>query len=154
MSNTGPAPKPRALRLIDGDRKSRINDAEPIPRDLPPVCPEAASKAVQEIWDYTITELAYMGIVHASDRDALLAYCEAVVAHRAASKVIANSAILIRGIHGNMVRNPALQIQRDAAHTIRAFAQEFGLTPSARTRIEVRGKGNDDDAGNPFAQQA
>jgi phage terminase small subunit len=43
-----------------------------------------------------------------------------------------------------------LQVQRDSAQVIRAFAHEFGLTPSARARIEVK---TDQDAGqdNPFA---
>lgn len=41
-------------------------------------------------------------------------------------------------------------MQRDSAQVIRAFAQEFGLTPSARARIEV--KGEEHEAGeNPFA---
>ncbi|MGH3834697.1 MAG: P27 family phage terminase small subunit [Pseudonocardiaceae bacterium] len=56
-------------------------------------------------------------------------------------------------LHGNLVRNPALQIQRDAAQTIRAFAQEFGLTPSARSSVravKAGGASSDEDA-NPFA---
>jgi P27 family predicted phage terminase small subunit len=64
--------------------------------------------------------------------------------------VLARSQILVKGLHGNLVRNPALQIQRDTAQTIRSFAQEFGLSPSARTAIRSR------DAGmivgpNPYA---
>ncbi|MFC0546921.1 phage terminase small subunit P27 family [Kutzneria chonburiensis] len=148
MYRGGPAPKPTALRLIEGDRADRINPAEPIPRGLPPVCPDGVSDDVRAIWDYTVAELDAMGTAAAADRDALLCYCEAVVSHRRASAVLANSAVLVKGIHGGMVRNPALQIQRDSAGIIRAFAQEFGLTPSARTRIEVKGASDD---GNPFA---
>lgn len=40
--------------------------------------------------------------------------------------------ILVKGDGGNFVKNPAMQIVRDTAHTIRSYAQEFGLTPSAR----------------------
>jgi P27 family predicted phage terminase small subunit len=48
-----------------------------------------------------------------------------------------------------MVRNPALQIQRDSALTMLRCAQEFGLTPSARTRIAADRRDNGQDS--PFA---
>lgn len=149
MGQRGPAPKPTALRLIDGDREDRINRHEPVPRSGAMVCPDEVSPAVREVWDYTVAELEHMGIDAPADRDSLVCYCEAVVAHRQASRVLAGSSVLVKGLHGTWVRNPALQIQRDAAQTIRGFAQEFGLTPSARSRIENRGEDADND--NPFA---
>lgn len=135
MGKRGPAPKPTNLRLLHGDRKDRINTNEPVPRALLPECPDDVAADVRAVWDYAMAELEPMGVATAADRDALLCYCEAVVAHRKASAILARSPVLVKGIHGNMVRNPALQIQRDAAQTVRAFAQEFGLTPSARSQI-------------------
>jgi P27 family predicted phage terminase small subunit len=150
MGRRGPPPKPAKLRLVEGARPDRVNQSEPVASSARPECPEAASAEVREVWDYTVAELDQMGLASAADRDALLCYCEAVVAHRKASVLLAKSDVLIKGIHGNPVRNPALQVQRDAAQVIRAFAQEFGLTPSARARIEV--KANEDaGADNPFA---
>lgn len=151
MGRRGPAPKPTRLRLLQGAREDRVNQNEPKPRSLPPKCPPGVSPAVRAIWNYTVRELAHMGTTFAADRDALLCYCEAVVTHRKASALLAKSDVLIKGVHGKPVRNPALQIQRDAAQTIRAFAQEFGLTPSARARIEVGGQDDGQDD-NPFAQ--
>jgi P27 family predicted phage terminase small subunit len=150
MGLRGPAPKPTTLRLLQGDRKSRINEHEPVVRDSHPEPPEGMADDVLDIWKYTLRELLYMKIAAAADRDSLVAYCEAVASHRKASAVLAKSPILVKGLHGGLVRNPALQIQRDAAHTIRAFAQEFGLTPSARTRIQVEGRAGDGEQRNPF----
>lgn len=153
MGLRGPTPKPTALRLLHGEKnKDRINTDEPIPRDALPVCPDTADPQVRAVWDYTMRELAAMKIVAAADRDALLCYCEAVVNHRKASALLAKSEVLIKGIHGNPVRNPALAVQRDAAELIRRYAQEFGLTPSGRSRIrtmEAGSHGAEDD--NPFA---
>lgn len=146
----GPAPKPTQLRLLHGDRKDRINHNEPVTRDVLPEPPEGMAADVREIWDYTLRELQFMKIAAASDRDALVAYCEAVVAHRKASAILAKTSVLIKGLHGGMVRNPALQIQRDAAQTMCRFAQEFGLTPSSRTRIQVDAA-NGVQRSNPFA---
>lgn len=145
---SGPAPVPLKLRLLRGEsRPSHVNLREPITRDIPPEPPDMADD-VREIWDYTLNELMVMKIATSADRDTLRCYCEAVVAHRKASKILAKTAVLVRGLHGTMVRNPALQIQRDSAHTIRAFAQEFGLTPSGRTRIVAEGRSDADK--NPF----
>lgn len=150
----GPAPKPTRLRLLDGDRKDRINEREPIPRGLPPQCPDDVAPDVHEIWTYTVRELDAMGLAFAADRDALRAYCEAVVTHRKACAVLAKSPVLIKGVYGTMVRNPAIAIQRDSAGVIRAFAQEFGLTPSARSRIEHRDASGDAADDNPFTGSA
>lgn len=145
MGRRGPAPKPTNLRLLHGDRKDRINNNEPMPRSALPECPDDVSDEVRAVWDYTMAELEPMGVATAADRDTLLCYCEAVAGHRRASALLAKSDVLIKGRHGTPVRNPALQIQRDAAQTIRAFAQEFGLTPSARSQIakpdEGQGRG-------------
>ncbi|WP_460406566.1 phage terminase small subunit P27 family [Actinophytocola sediminis] len=137
MGRRGPAKKPRALRLLHGDRADRINDYEPVPSAEPLLPPEGITAEVRAVWDFTVLHLEIMGTAAASDRDALHAYCEAVVAHAKASEILAKSAVLIKGIHGALVRNPALQIQRDSARSMLRFAQEFGLTPSARTGIEV-----------------
>jgi P27 family predicted phage terminase small subunit len=130
--------KPTALRLLHGDQKSRINFDEPKPEPGHPVCPPEASPEVRAIWGYTLDHLIVMGVATGADRDALLCYCEAVATHRKASALLAKSPILIQG-HRGMVRNPALAIQRDAAGVIRAYAHEFGLTPSARSEIRMGG---------------
>lgn len=150
MGKRGPAPKPTALKLIDGTKESRINRDEPIPIDEAPECPADAAADVRVIWDFVVEQLSAMHLAKACDRDSLRCFCEAVVNHRKASAVLANSSILVKGIHGNWVRNPALAVQRDSANLIRAFAGEFGLTPAARSSIVVGQKREDDS--NPFAQ--
>lgn len=149
MGKRGPAAVPTRLRLMHGARESKLNQNEPIPRRGKMIPPDGMSDDVLAIWDYTVAELEHMRIDAPSDRDSLVAYCEAVEKHRKASLLLARSSLLIQGQKGNLVRNPALMIQRDAAHVIRQFAQEFGLTPSARARIESERDQGDSD--NPFA---
>lgn len=151
MGKRGPVGAPTALRLLRGDEKSRINTREPIAVDTHPEAPAGMADDVREIWDYTLPHLVHMRTASAADRDSLACYCEAVIAHRKASDILARSSVLVKGMHnGTLVRNPALQIQRDAAHTIRGFAQEFGLTPSARAGIVMDGRSGRTDSANPF----
>lgn len=146
MGRRGPAPIPTNLRILHGETKPyRVSRNEPIPRDVLPQCPPEASAATRKVWDYTMAELVPMGLATAADRDALLCYCEAVVTHRKASQCLIDEGILVAGLRGTVVRNPALQIQRDSAQLIRSYAHEFGLTPSARQSISTAEAGH----GNP-----
>jgi len=136
MGKRGPAPKPTQLRLLHGDRPARTNQDEPTPAAGRPECPADATDEVRQVWDYTLSQLIIMGVATPADRDALRCYCEAVVTHRRASAILAKSQVLVPGaIKGTVVQNPAVRIQRDAASTVRAFAGEFGFTPSARSEI-------------------
>lgn len=151
MGKRGPAPQPTNLKLLHGERnQDRINRDEPAPRPTEPELPEGVSAEVTAVFTDTVGELEAMGLAFRADSHALHCYAEAVVAHRNACAVLARSPVLIKGLHGNMVRNPALQIQRDSAATVRAFAQEFGLTPSARSSIRAKDAG-DGEQENPFA---
>lgn len=135
MGRRGPIPKPTALRLLHGDRPDRINKNEPQPADGLPECPADVDPGVRKIWDYTLAQVAHMRLATPADRDALLAYCEAVHIHRRASELLADSELIIVGHHGGMVRSPLVQMQRDAAALMRGYAHEFGLTPAARSQI-------------------
>lgn len=148
MGKRGVAPAPTGLRLVKGERKSRINTDEPQPREGLPLCPLEASDEVRAVWDYTLDQLDYMKIVTPADRDALYVYCEAVVMHRIATHMLRYEGLVATGGNGSVMKHPAHQIQRDAATLIRAFAQEFGLTPSARSTIKLHlNEGASKDAG-------
>lgn len=149
-SQPGPPPTPTRLRLLHGAQASKLNQHEPKPRVGELEAPDGMSADVLAIWEYTVRELVAMGIDAPADRDSLAAYCEAVDKHRKSSALLARSPLLVQGQKGNLVRNPLLIVQRDAALLIRGFAQEFGLTPSARTRIDTE-RQEADDADNPFA---
>jgi P27 family predicted phage terminase small subunit len=107
--------------------------------------PYALSPDAREVWDFTLAQLRGMRLAHASDRDALVCYCEAVVTHRKATAGLA-AGLLLRTSNGRAyMRNPLIATQRDSAALVRILAREFGLTPSARSDIHVGGKHDDRD---------
>lgn len=151
MAKPGPKPRPTVLKLLHGENhQSRLNHDEPTPRPADMQEPTDATPAVLEVWRRIVPELAAMNLAYNADADALRCFCEAVVMHRKASAVLARTGVLIKGLHGGLVRNPAIQIQRDAAATIRGFAAEFGLTPSARSSIRATDASASTDD-NPFS---
>lgn len=136
MGKRGPAPKPTKLRVLHGDPKHTINTNEPQPTEGRVVMPATLSPAAKRVWKRLSPGLIKRGLLTEWDRDGFAVYCEAVIAHRLASAVVAKEGILVVGPAGR-VKNPALQVARDSAQTIRVFAQEFGLTPSARSSISI-----------------
>lgn len=144
MGKRGPRPTPTNLRLLSGEtRPSRLNADEAAPPEGKVTCPADLSAEARKVWRRLAPSLIQRGLLTVWDRESFAVFCEAVVTWRRASDMM-GKAILVTGLHGGLVKNPAHQVARDSAAVIRAFAQEFGLTPSARSAIKV-GLGADDD---------
>lgn len=141
MGQRGPRKRPTHLAVLNGERPDRINHDEPPAPDGTPEPPYEMDDETAAVWDYTVEQLRRMGILSTADRDALVCYVEAVITHRHATRLLRRAGGLVirnqRG--GTFQRNPLVAMQRDAAALIRGFAQEFGLTPSARSEITVGG---------------
>ena len=99
-------------------------------------------------------ELTELGINATADSRALFVLATAHVLHDRAAALIAKTDVMIAGRSSadgaRVVRNPATTIVAQQARVIRQLSSEFGLTPSARTRIDVE-RGYSDDELNPFA---
>lgn len=134
----GRKPKPVALKLIDGNPGKRRIDPTPKAPPSRPVAPASLSEEARREWAYIVPRLDEIGMLSKLDRAALEVYCESVATHRAAI-VLLRRGVLVEGDKGRVVKNPAAQIVRDSATTIRMLAAEFGLTPSSRARMEFPG---------------
>ncbi len=131
--------------MLRGDRKDRINTAEPKPRKQRARVPAWLSPDARAVWQRTAKQLDAMGLLYAADEDVIVAYVHAVVNYRKATKIVEELGLLVEGRRDGLVTNPAVRVQRDAATLIRMLAAELGLTPSARSRLSVE-EGSDGDA--------
>ena len=155
----GRKPTPTHLKLVRGNPgKRRLNAAEPVPeRVLPSPPPELSADARTE-WDRVAGELHRIGVLSGIDRAALAAYCQAygrwVVAERAIAKMAERDSLteglMIKTTNGNAVQNPLVGTANKAMADVVRYAAEFGMTPSARSRISGQGKESDEPDG--FAQ--
>lgn len=146
MANPGPAPQPTALKLIKGNPGQRaLNDAEPVPPAIPVGKPDWLSPMASAEWDRVAPQLEKMRILSDVDVMPLAAYCEAVGRFIEASRILETQGALVLGYRGSLVKNPAAQIVKDALADMKALAQEFGMTPSSRSRVKVPDAGASDD---------
>lgn len=155
MARRGPKTKPTQLKLLSGTaRKHRINAQEPKPEVARPAPPEHLTAAAVAEWERVIDETVSLGIMTELDRGALAAYCQAyrrwVSAETALARMAEKDAItdglIIRTKAGNAIQNPLVGAANKAMADMVRYAAEFGLTPSARTRVVAS-----EDEDNPFA---
>jgi P27 family predicted phage terminase small subunit len=138
MGRRGPPPKPTKLKLLHGEsRPSRVGNPEPQPRERLPRVPDWLTAEAREVWDRTVAELDAMGLAYAADTDSLVIYVNAVVNYVRAQKILDLAGVMIKGVDGGIVRNPANAVVKQNAAIVGRFAREFGLTPSARVGLTI-----------------
>jgi P27 family predicted phage terminase small subunit len=102
----------------------------------PIAAPAWLAAGARAVWEGLAPELQAKGVLTSWDVDAFAVFCEAVVHHREACRAV-DQASVIQETRFGQTKHPALQIVRDQAQIVRAYAQEFGLTPSARSEIDL-----------------
>ncbi|MEB8385612.1 phage terminase small subunit P27 family [Rhodobacteraceae bacterium KMM 6894] len=156
MAPRGPKTKPTKLKLLTGTARShRLNPQEPQPEVARPEAPDHLTDAARNEWDRVVVDLVALGILTDLDRGALAVYCQAYGRWRAAETALARMAardtmtdgLIIKTKSGNLIQNPLVGAANKAMADMVRYAAEFGLTPSARTRVT----GMSDAGPNPFA---
>lgn len=149
MAPRGRKPKPSHLKILDGNTgrrpKKSQEDRSPRPRPTAPEPPKALSAEARAEWGRVVPELDRIGMLTVVDRAALVVYCETWSTYVRAQADVKRRGVLVTGYRGSRVKNPALQIARDAAQLVRAMCSEFGLTPSSRGRMSVPEANEDDE---------
>lgn len=157
MPPRGPKTKSTHLKILTGTaRGHRLNPNEPKPHAAQPDPPGHLTDAARVEWDRVVVEVVALGLLSNLDRGALAAYCQAYGRWSAAETALARMAakdtvtdgLIIRTRSGNIIQNPLVGAANKAMADMVRNAAEFGLTPSARTRVA----GLDATAGpDPFA---
>ena len=137
----GRKPTPTALHLLRGNPSKRPRPAReprpPVVDDLAP--PEWLNAEAQVEWRRLAPVLAGLGVLTATDADALAAYCEAWVTWKQATQKLRQFGLVVKSPKdGDLpVISPYVKIAHHAMGQMRAFLIEFGMTPSSRARVQV-----------------
>lgn len=146
MGMRGPAPTPTALRVLEGNPSQRpLNRREPQPRARAPKCPDHLDDAAKKEWKRLVPILKRMGVLTEADGIALADLCQAV-STMAQAQIMLNKTSLIYGRKGQPIRfTPLLKIIRECSERINILCREFGLTPAARSRLQINSARNPSD---------
>ncbi len=136
----GRRPKPTTLKVITGNPGKRpLPASEPKPPPalkLPEPPLDLGDDALAE-WKRVTPRLLELGLVTEVDLAPLAAYCQAYGRWVDAEAQLENEGLTLTTSKGNVIQNPLLGIANKARNDMVRFAAEFGMTPSARTRVKA-----------------
>ncbi len=151
----GPMPAPTKLKIVRGNPGKRaLNQREPEPTIGTPGKPEWLKPLAVAEWDRVVPELERLGLLTVVDGPSLAAYCQAFAEFADAQEFLnENGATYVLRDKDGEVKSvqqfPQVAIARNAAHSMRMFASEFGLTPASRSRLSTPAPKEEAD---PFAK--
>ena len=118
MATRGRKPTPTAIKELEGNPGKRpLNSNEPKPDATAPKCPKWLEPEAKKEWKRLSIEMERIGILTKVDMAAFAAYC-----------------------------HPQVSIAQTYMKIMEKLAEQFGLTPSSRSRIIAGNQeGNTDD---------
>ena len=144
----GPKPVPANLHLLRGNPSKKalgalLDETVRPPVDIPG-CPEHIEGEARAEWDRITPHLYALGLISQIDRAALAAYCDAWGEYVwACWRIKALNEDDATGERGRVWDTPSgykqisvlQQIRNRSLDQLKAFLAEFGMSPSARSRV-------------------
>ena len=132
----GRKPLPETLAWLKGDRR-RIYKVEPDAPVGEPDMPEYFDDIAKAEWQFMTKILTEMNLLRTADKTALACYCEAWSRYRQAMETVKQQGTVVINKQGEQVKNPYHCVMRHALQDVIVFLREFGLTPTARSKMAI-----------------
>ena len=146
----GRKPKPTPLKVLEGNPGKRpLNMDEPEYESIVSECPGHLNDYAKEEWERIVALLSESGVLTEVDTASLAGYCQLYGRWVQLETDIMTDGITVEENRFNKdgdiistkdIMNPKVTEARLTLQQIRAFSTEFGLTPSARSRLSVEPK--------------
>lgn len=146
MGTRGPKRKTAEQRRLTGNagKRARAESAANYPRDVPR-CPTWLDGLARDEWERVAPSLEALGLLTIVDQAELACYCLSVADLQANLKLIETEGRTFTTEKGYVGQHPAVSMAAAAMRRIKAFAADFGFSPSSRARIEIPPPPADDD---------
>lgn len=134
----GPPKQPVSLALMKGNPGHRpLNKREPQPKAVAPHCPDHLDEAAKTEWDRLVPILLDMRVLTEADYIGLANLCCTYSTMAKAQKSLSETGVLAKSPSGYIYQSPLLGIVNTCIQTITTLCREFGLSPSARARVQT-----------------
>ena len=142
----GRKPKPTAVKKLEGNPgKRKLNSKEPVPAKGIPACPDWLMPEAKKEWERLAELMNQMGVLTEVDMAAFAAYCQSYARWKCAQEHITSGGSTFETDKGYQQQTPWVGIANTNQKLMLQAASEFGLTPSARSRIMAASSANKND---------
>lgn len=146
MAQRGRKPKPTAIKELEGNPGKRaLNKNEPAPEKKAPRCPTWLEPEAKKEWKRLAKQLGNLGILTEIDMASFAGYCQAYARWKEAEEFITKHGTIVKTPSGYWQQVPQVSIAQTYLKTMSRFCEQFGLTPSSRSRLSVDGESEVDD---------
>ena len=148
MATRGGEPTPTAIKQLEGNPgKRRLNDREPrVGKRLLPAR-NGWSRRQRRSGAGSQKRCKLMGILTEVDMAAFTGYCQTYTRWKEAEEFITRHGTIVMTPSGYWQQIPQVSITQTFLKILNRFAEQFGLTPSSRSRIvaDTSGRDNGDE---------
>src|SRR3954447_4248231 len=146
MGKRGPKPTPTSILKLRGTARADRARNEPKPGPGVPRCPSWLGEHAKHAWRQLVPQLVAMRVLAAVDRNALARYCVLWSRWKTAELFLAKNGSVYtlkddKGAVRCVQQFPQVAIAHRLALALSRLEADFGLTPSARARIEALPEG-------------
>jgi P27 family predicted phage terminase small subunit len=99
--------------------------------------PRGLTAGAAHFWRKYVSALVRMGVPVEVDEPALILMAESFSMAVEARAVLAEQGLLTEDEKGLLRKHPATQVFRDSRDGFRGLASDFGMTPSARSKVKL-----------------
>ena len=146
MAQSGRKPKPTAVKQLEGNPgKRELNANEPKLMKKAPSCPKWLTDDAKKEWRRLSKQMEQMGILTQVDMTAFAGYCQAYERWKEAEEFISKHGAIVKTPSGYWQQVPQVSIAQTYLRIMNRFCEQFGLTPSSRSRIIAESPNSDDD---------
>lgn len=142
MGRRGPRPTPTKVLELRGSKRAKLNRGEPKPGPGVPEAPSWLDDESRAVWEQLVPQLEEMAVLSKIDALALARYCVLWTQWVKATKFVQRHGPTYPLKDGNgrvkcFAQFPEVALMHKLSTALSRLEAEFGLTPSARTRINV-----------------
>ena len=127
-----------SLKLLQGNPGKRpLKKARAAPAASNVTCPEWLSPSAKAEWRRVAPELQRMGLLTSLDRAVLTGYCEHFARWVDSTRFLQENGTHYLTPRGQVREWPQVNMAKQASQSMRTFANELGLSPNSRARLNV-----------------
>ena len=131
--------KPTALKILEGNPgKKPLPQNEPKPAPIMPDPPTWLDAEGKKFWETYGPKLNLLGLLTEIDGPAFTAICERYALYVKCVKTLKKKGLIMETESGYEQQRPEVSIAKNALADVKAFLTEFGMTPSSRSRIDLK----------------
>ncbi len=145
MAQRGRKPKPAEIKILEGNPGKRPIAEHVKVSSQAPKCPTWLEPEAKKEWKRLVKQLEMIGILSEIDMTAFAGYCQAYARWKEAEEFISKHGVVVKTPSGYWQQVPHVSIAQTYLKIMHKFCEEFGLTPSARSR-SIAGTGGDDSS--------